>query len=615
MSYEYSSAPGNERFSPPNPLRLQNYFLFAGGGLFLVLGIALLLVVRSMAADGKADAFGGMVVSAGMIAVGVAVLAFALTHLRFWFGRERPTNLNGHYVKEVLRQRALDYREPTGPLNGLLYSWIHDLIYSPAPIQSLAQRQFRNGLTMLALLVSLGFALLGGSSVVGSATWGNVSQWMGVVYLGFALKLLFSGTGIAKQQGAAIERNALVFLIVFSVAGPVLLSLIGALLPAIPWLKPYPHVFILLVAALIVYGLFFMAILKQTNGAPQTEVSCVQQAWSFNCQPSLVMGEFDRHMQENWRNQIPNRHYLRTDPKINVTAASGDFSAEALEETQPFPVLRRELEFKEAMAHPRFKLLLAMDAVALLCFALAAGFLFWFGKNLGGAGHSVTSLLDGIIFFSLGYFAFHASHPLWKRFDFDSRVVWLEMEGSYVSAHMEHGNVMHDTIKTRSNVVQIQSMTFRIWAASVNSVTFGVEGERYLLSLCGEPDFAEALTAHLREFAHNQAMILAPTSQADVERHAALAQLNQMSRSAQAAQASLPAVEPQLVALQDEQGEILMMPVAEPPATITVPETPISEVPPPAVTSVAAKFCSQCGGGVSLADVFCRGCGTRLQTA
>jgi hypothetical protein len=122
MSYEYSSAPGNERFSPPNPLRLQNYFLFAGGGLFLLLGIALLFVVRGMAADGKVDAFGGMVVSAGMIAIGVAVVAIALTNLRFWFGRERPNNLSGAQVKEVMRQRALDYSEPTGPLNGLLYS-------------------------------------------------------------------------------------------------------------------------------------------------------------------------------------------------------------------------------------------------------------------------------------------------------------------------------------------------------------------------------------------------------------------------------------------------------------------------------------------------------------
>lgn len=52
-----------------------------------------------------------------------------------------------------MRQRALEFREPSGPLNGLLYSWIHDLIYSPAPIQYLAQRQFQNGLTMTVLPV------------------------------------------------------------------------------------------------------------------------------------------------------------------------------------------------------------------------------------------------------------------------------------------------------------------------------------------------------------------------------------------------------------------------------------------------------------------------------
>jgi hypothetical protein len=207
---------------------------------------------------------------------------------------------------------------------------------------------------------------------------------------------------------------------------------------------------------------------------------------------------------------------------------------------------------------------------------------------------------------------------LWKRFDFDSRVVWLEMAGSYVSAHMEHGNVMRDTIKTRSNVVQIQSMTFRIWAASVNSVTFGVDGQRYLLSLCGEPDFAEALAAHLRQFAQNQAMILAPTSQADMERHAALTQLNQMSNTA------LPAGQQGLVALTDESGEAMLMPVSEPaPASTEAPAEALAEIaasaaeslPAQDVVSAAAQFCTQCDGGVAAADVFCRGCGNRLQPA
>lgn len=72
---KYSSAPGNERFSPPNPVRLQNKLLIAAGAVFLILGVVLIFMVRGSAAQGNADAFGGILVSVGMIAVGVGALA------------------------------------------------------------------------------------------------------------------------------------------------------------------------------------------------------------------------------------------------------------------------------------------------------------------------------------------------------------------------------------------------------------------------------------------------------------------------------------------------------------------------------------------------------------
>ena len=604
MALEYSSAPGNERFSPPNPVRLQNKLLIAAGAVFLILGIVLMFVVRGSAAQGNADAFGGILVSVGMIAVGVGALAWAFSHLRFWFGRERPNSLDGATIKELMRQRALEFREPSGPLNGLLYSWIHDLIYSPAPIQHLAQRQFQNGLTMAVLLVSLLLALMAGRPVVGDGAWAGVSQWMGLVYLGFALKLLFSGTGMAHTQSgtAAIGRNALVLLIAFAIIGPVLLSFAGAFLPQLPW-SPYPHVFVLLGAALLVYGLFFLAVLKQANTPPQTEVSNEQEAWSFNCQPSLIMGEYDRHMQTNWTSQVPNRRYLRVDPTVDVTRASGNFKGEAMEETQPVPMLKNELTFAEAWADARLKMLLVLDAMGLAFLVLSALFLFWFGMQIGQPDSGIGSLLEGGIFLSLGYFAFHASHALWKRFDFDSRVVWLEMDGSYVSANMEHGNVMHDTIKTRSNVIQIQSMTFRVWVARLSSVTFGVNAPRHIVGLYGEPSYAASLAAHLRQFAQNQAMILAPTSQADIERHSALARLNQQSRSPQIGQQE---EQPSVLAIQDDQGETTLLPVEE--RTEQGSEETTNQ-------TIAVNFCSQCGSNLEPKDMFCTNCGGRLKPA
>lgn len=81
MALEYSSAPGNKRFSPPNPVRLQNKLLIAAGAVFLIPGVVLMFVVRGSAAQGNADAFGGILVSVGMIAVGVGALAWAFTYV------------------------------------------------------------------------------------------------------------------------------------------------------------------------------------------------------------------------------------------------------------------------------------------------------------------------------------------------------------------------------------------------------------------------------------------------------------------------------------------------------------------------------------------------------
>lgn len=589
MSLEYSSSPGNERFSPPNPLRLQNIFLIAGGSVFLALGLALLFIVRGDMANSEIDAFGGLLVSMAMMGVGIAILGWAFTHLRFWFGREQPDNLDGLKVRELIRQRALEFREPQGALNGLLYSWIRDLIFSPPPVQALAQRQFRNALTMLALAVSLTVALLAGEAVVSVPSWDAVSQWMGVVYLAFALKLLLSETGMSPASGqSALGRNSLVFLLAFAVAGPVLLSLAGTFLPSLPW-SPYPHVYLLIFAALIVYSLILMSVLRQANAAPHTDVSCEQEAWNINCQPSILTGEFERYMQANWRDQIPNRRYLHTEPKVNVERPTGDFQGEMLQETQPFPMRKEALTFAGAWNNSRQRLLLMLDGLGLLCLLTAAVFLFWTGWHLQTSDRVVTSLIDGVMLLGLGSFAFRASYALWNRFDFDSRIVWLEMEGSYVSADLEHGNLLQDSIKTRSNVVQIQSMTFRLWVARLSSVTFGVRVARHIVGMAGEPEFAASLTQHLRDFAGSHAVILAPTSKADMERHAALAQMNKQSRTDAAV--NLPGVLP----IVDESG-----------ASMVVPATPLPKA--------GEGFCSKCGARVESADAFCKSCGNPLKT-
>jgi membrane protease subunit (stomatin/prohibitin family) len=81
---------------------------------------------------------------------------------------------------------------------------------------------------------------------------------------------------------------------------------------------------------------------------------------------------------------------------------------------------------------------------------------------------------------------------------------------------------------------------------------------------------------------------------------------------------ALPTGQQGLIALTDEQGESTLMPISEAMPAEAPPENaaPAAENTPALnAASPDAKFCPQCGAGVTVADVFCRSCGNRLQPA
>lgn len=633
MSFEYSSSPGNQRFSPPNPLKIENYFVGAAGAIMLLAGILLLFVLRAKVHEGAAggevgSAVGGLLVGALLIGIGATMLGLMAAHLRFWFGRDRPGNLDSaKHIADILRQRALAFPEPKGALNGLLYSWIPDLIFSPMPLQRMAQRQFRNALTMVALFISLCVAIVGGKVGMGADAWARVADWVGLIYLLIAGYLLFDKLGFAatEQAGGVLQRNGLVFLIVFSIIGPLFLSLVARSLPPLSWLPIYPHIFVMLLMAIVIYSVFLFAVLRQTNAAPQTEVSMEQQAWSINCQPGLIMGEFDRVMQDNWREKIPNRVYWHQTPEIDLRKAAGNFHGGAVEETQPMMPLRQPLALGVALRSPRHELLVTLDGIGVLCFLVAAAGLFMYGLSAGqGAGG--TALLYGLSFLTLGSYALRAAHRLWKRFDFESEIVWIEMEGSYVSAKMDHGNMLNDTIKTSSSVVQIESMTFRVWAAAFDTVTFGVDSQRYVVSTKGRPEMAHNLMQHLHHFAQNQAMIVAPTARRDIERHAVLAQMNHLSRTPEALSGALTDAQKLILSGAQTSDNAQMSeasasaqqpaPPAASPAVQPAAPTAVPTVAPSTPAPAAAnQFCTECGTSLPTNAAFCSACGARVAPA
>ncbi len=549
MTYDFS----NSSKQIPNPLKVENIFFSLCSTLYVAAGLDLLLVTRARLAEaGRSAKFLAIIVALALLVLGGGYLARALTQLRFFFGRGRPTSLSSDIpqdqqgtsapakqISDTLLHQALPLTEPSGPAQGLLYTIVPNLIYAPATLQRLASVQFRNLLNMSIIFVSMLLVLLFGT--IGGGAGEKITGWIGLVYLVYALKiLLWRSSSVSIGEGHdVLSIYKLVLLAAFSIVGPALLAVFGDALPSLGGLSPFPHVFIVMIFGIVAFGLFFLALVRQVRSAPNTTVACSTETWSINCHPSQVMTEFDRVMQNAWVDQMPNRRYIRHEPAIDLNEKTGSFQADLLEETQPTPAERDAPSLGSALSEPRHVFILSLDSLALASHAIAAICWFMLGLRMQDA-FSIDNqhgwLFYALAFSAIGHYALGAAHALWNRFDFKSRLYWMEMRGQYVSATMNYGNIINDSIRTNSSVVQIESMTFRLWVADIATVAFGKDAARSIVGMLAVPQAAEHLTAQLRKFAESQSIILAPTAAADMERHAQLARLNQPAESTPAAQ-------------------------------------------------------------------------------
>ena len=161
MAYDYSSE--NKRLELPNPYRVENLFLFACAAATFVGGVTGLLWARA-ALQSHATRLGvaPLLVGVALLAAGIGFAVVAARRLRFFFGRGRPRSLapevaigatgnsaQADHFKTMLRQGGLEYPEPQGALNGVLYHALPRLITAPLVVQALAQRHFFNALSFL----------------------------------------------------------------------------------------------------------------------------------------------------------------------------------------------------------------------------------------------------------------------------------------------------------------------------------------------------------------------------------------------------------------------------------------------------------------------------------
>ncbi|NML61152.1 hypothetical protein HHL21_08675 [Massilia sp. RP-1-19] len=597
MSYEFN--PENPVFEFPNPYKVENVFRIGAGALMVLASCIVMLDVRARLAQG----LGGkeLVVAAiavGLLVFGIVQLAQAFTQLRFFFGRDRPQDLalrvapdsdgnsrKADELKELLRQNAMSFEEPKGPLNGLLYSMLPHLIFAPIVLQHTAQAQFYRFLSLAVTLASL------------LACWfffgqGAASGWIGIGYALFAapqvLKPLARHNSAAAgpmDTSTAIGLRSLVVLIVLALLGPALLGLGASLLPNLHDFSINGALALGLLCALLGCAAFGIALNNQLEPAPQAIGSArVSETLTINAHPNKLIEEIDRVLMERWYNRIPNRRYTRRSPAVN--GEQGQFTADLFEETQPRPQPNRTAEgIAHAMATPQFRWLVLLTGFAALCMVAGAVATLLFSKGLLAGKASTTFAAIALFQMAVGAFCFRAAHVLWGRFDFVSELMWVDLSGSYESARVNVGNQLSGQVQTQKSVINVESMTMRVWVSEIDTVIFGKDARRQLIRMRGMQGVANELAAHLKAFGETRSMVVAPTSAADLER------ARQVGATGHAVAAGA-------------SGAALAMDVAASDLALATEPVAVAEAP------ARPRFCTGCGVTLVAQMRFCGDCGT-----
>jgi hypothetical protein len=610
MSYEFN--PESQVFEFPNPYKVENTAIICSGAVMLVAGALTMISVRDRLAYGlNGGALAVLVISILLLLLGIGLMARAFTRLRYFFGRNRPGSLApvvpldqdgdsaaaGTY-KETLRQNAITYPEPKGALNGLLYSWLPNLIFAPNVIQQTAQTQFYNFLSLLATSISFLFCWL----LFGRA---ETNGWIGLVYGVFAFVQIMrpmakkvtihpanvsAGTG---KEAAHVGVGGLVLLIVLAVLGPVILGLAGPHLPDLADLSINGVLLLALTCALLGCATFGLALKNQLQAAPQAVGSArVTETLTMNAHPNKLIEELDRVLMERWFSRIPNRRYTHRSP--SVSGRQGKFSAEIFEETQPRPQPGRiAASIGHALSTPQFFWLTCLTGLATLFLIVGAIAAVMVSRHLLAGDTFVTLLAFAVSQIAVGMFCYGAAHILWGRFDFVSELIWVDISGSYESANVNLGNQLSGNVQTSKSVINIESMTMRVWVSEIDTVIFGKDEARQLTGMRGLQNTADDLAVALKSFGETRSMVVAPTSGEDLARAQQVGAMSQMlGGHSDAKSAAL------IAAL-----EVIAAPV--PSVSAAMPASSDMSIDKP-------RFCAHCGAAATHEARFCGKCGQLL---
>ena len=550
MSYEFNSSDSLLN-NVPNPFRYENFFVFATAVVTIVGAIDIILTARHLFQVHN-DKLAAVTLGLALLLGGVAIkmLIKGLGQVRFWLGRRFPLGLCGELpVKEcgvgvgtdglldTMRHRALDFPEPQGALNGVLYSMIKDLITSPAPVQAAAVLHFHSMLQMTALLLSLivSFFVFSGTAHDGVASWLFLPMSGLSLLSPFMQQSRLSVDAAPDAQAQAVTANGAMWklagLVVFSILAPVV---IPRLVPAfaIPpmWAAPA----LLLTGSLIASMLFFFALTARLDRASKTDVSCEQTTIAMNCAPAQLWTAISRDFQSSWQRSIPNRAYANIPPDVSQ-GERGSFGGYIVEETQPVPTSTTQFRtWSEAFKVTSARLLLALGAWGVLCATAASFIAAHYAADFVSMGRMEISRVTLIVIAlcMVAVLSLKTGHLLWSRMQFKSRIFWIETSGTFQTSMIAVGNQFKGYSQSSSTLTRIEDATLRVWVTDIVSVVFGKDGHRSIIAMAPADSIAKSMADRLIAFAAEQSSVATPTSHRDLERAQSIGGLDAAVRGA-----------------------------------------------------------------------------------
>lgn len=501
MSAEINSQhPGA---SLPNPHAGENRILIAVGAALIALALVALTLARlSVTTDFQQ---GGRLAAAVLVAVvllltGGRLLAKAFRQLRFVFVMEslapladlvpsgnQESTISGERLRERLRSNQPILLEPGGPIDGLLFRLVPAMSQTPRPLVLQAVRQFFNGMVLAATLLTYVFGLIGSTATARS--------WTGAIYLAVCLLVLMlpmlwsrSATGTARLGGRG--------LIALLVGSAILPPLLGAFMP---WPMPGSgqiaygwQAVLMMLAGLSGSVLFVLALRRLTQPPPLTDIARAQQAIDIHTAPGQIFTELEREMMKLWVNRMPNRAYIHEAPR--ALGERGEFAGELIEETMPQAHNSNAWSLKEALASPSQRGVVWLDAYGAAATLLGAGLMI---SGLAGAALSANALIAGLTLLSVGLFCLDGANTLWRRFEFRSRIYWVEAKGTFQRSKTDFGAQWQGEVRTSRESTFVEAMTLRVWCADLTSVAYDLKRARYLVHISGHQPEAERLLKHL----------------------------------------------------------------------------------------------------------------------